>query len=199
MPAPIKIPPQAIMNALLKWRGNVVAAAGEVGMAPNSMYERIDRMGLDLAALRNSAPSKPVTPITGMKPVTGIATGIAGLPGIKPSTQKSSAQAGPIFPGASKARKLGDVMATAVADEDTTVPIKTAPKRHQPLRLRPDLREALQRAAWQLQAHFQVATDENLILEQLVEETLAPFVQSKLEPASPTAKRKRAEKNGGAE
>jgi hypothetical protein len=193
MPAPIRIPPQAIVNALLKWRGNVVAAAGEVGMAPNSMYERIDRMGLDLAALRNSGAG-PVTPITGNKGQGG--DPVSGFAGGRASAQKKPAQAGPIFPAAGRERRLGGVMASATTDEAAEVPIKTAPKRHQPLRLRPDLREALQRAAWQLQAHFQVATDENLILEQLVEESLAPFVQSKLEPASP-ARRKKADKNGG--
>lgn len=176
MAAPQKVLPQAIVNALLKWRGNVVAAAGEVGMAPNSMYERIDSMGLDLRAIRaQGAALKPVIPITGIKGVSGMPTTAQS----RPAAQKNAAQAGAIFPPTAGGRRLvGMEQAAAAVDE---VPIKTAPRRHQPIRIKPDQRDLLQRAAWDLQARFQAATDENLILEQFIEEAFPGWLAGKVQ------------------
>lgn len=189
MPAPVKVLPQTIVNALLKWRGNVVAAAGEVGMAPNSMYERIDRMGLDLKAIRAQAGQQPVIPITGIKGVTGMPITAQ----TRPHTQKNALQAGPIFPDAPSGRRLGGMQqATAPAVTGSeAVPIKTAPRRHQPIRVKPDQRDLLQRAAWELQARFQAATDENLILEQFIEERFPEWLASKMETAEAGAKPER--------
>jgi hypothetical protein len=172
MPAPVKVTSQAIMNALLKWRGNVVAAAGEVGMAPNSMYERIDRMGLDLAAIRSANAAKPVTPFNAGNPVTGIKANERPSAG----TQKTAPQAGTVYPRRPGKGTMGTMQATAEDD----VPIKTAPRRHQPLRLKPEQRDLIQSAAWQLQARWQRATDENLILEQFIDEGFAVWLEEKL-------------------
>jgi hypothetical protein len=180
MPAPIKVSTQAIVNALLKWRGNVVAAAGEVGMAANSMYERIEREGIDLAGFRSLA--NPVTPNTGMKPVTGFR-------GAQHGAQKSARS---IFPPATDGRRLGPVSNAVTEPMDTDVPIKTAPRRPQPIRIKPDQRELLQRAAWELQARFRVATDENLILEQYIEEGFEAWLEAKLSGAAPKTGRKRS-------
>lgn len=172
MPAPVKVTSQAIMNALLKWRGNVVAAAGEVGMAPNSMYERIDRMGLDLAAIRSTSAVNPVTPINTVKHVTGNKGGTHD----KVRAQESARQAGTVYPSRPRGGSMGVMQATAEDD----VPIKTGPRRHVPLRLKPEQRDMLQSAAWKLQAHFQAPTDENLILEQYIEEGFAEWFAAKL-------------------
>lgn len=196
MPAPVRVLPQDIMNALLKWRGNVVAAAGEVGMAPNSMYERIDSMGLDLKAIRAQG-AKPVIPITGNKGPTGMQATTQA----KPGTQKNAAQAGPIFPSTAGGRRLGAMQqatAPAAGGEAMTMPIKTAPRRHQPIRVKPDQRDLLQRAAWELQARFQAATDENLILEQFIEERFGEWLASKMDSAEITGKGAGKKRGGGA-
>lgn len=86
--------------------------------------------------------------------------------------------------------------APTAGNEAAGVPIKTAPRRQQPIRVKPDQRDLLQRAAWDLQARFQAATDENLILEQFIEERFGEWLASKLDAstgdqaAKPERKRK---------
>lgn len=194
MSAPQRILTQAIVNALLEWRGDVSAAARALGLARNSLYERIKRLGLDLDGFRNVKPGNPVTPITqvigdaGMRRPTG-PEGVA---------QKTAPQARAIYPPGARGRRLDPVQqrTSTEANGGEPVRIKTAPRRPEPIRLRPDLRDRLQRGVWRLQAHFQEPTNENLILEQLVEETLDAWIRSKLEPPAAIPKRRADEGSG---
>jgi hypothetical protein len=185
MPAPVKVPTQTIVNALLKWRGNVVAAAGEVGMAPNSLYERARRLGLNLAGFRSGGGGNHVT---GNNTVTGF-TGMTGNAGRQAGTQKSAPQAAAIYPGAATARTLGPVQPTTQTIEPDAAPIRSAPKRHQPIRIKPEQRDLLQQAEWELQAKFRVSTDVNLILEQFIDEKFAPWLAEKLGATSAPERR----------
>jgi len=187
MPAHEKVSVQEIVNSLLRWRGNLQAAASELGLNRGALYERIQRVGIDLAGFR--AATKHVTPITGVSGMSGFDAGVVVARGASVGVARKSST--PSFPGASEKRRLGAMQEPMAVEE---VPIKTAPARRlAPLRLRPDLREGLQRAAWRLQARYQVQTDESLILEQLVEETLEAWLASKLGAAEAKPKRKKSE------
>jgi hypothetical protein len=200
MPAHPLVSTQDIVNALLKWRGDVSNTAVSLGMARNSLYERIKRLGLDLEAFRNQGESNPVTPIT---TVPGM-PGMRGVPGIKPGARHAQQNGGAIYPAATARRRLGAVQTGTQLEDDAAAtaaatPIRTAPRRHTPLRVSPPQREALRRAAWDLQARFQVPTDENLILEQFIDEAFGPWLQSKLEAVPGTAAKPRRRRSGGEE
>jgi len=47
-----RVPDRRIVEALHEWRGNVQAAAGAIGLTRKNLYERINMLGLDLAAVR---------------------------------------------------------------------------------------------------------------------------------------------------
>jgi hypothetical protein len=199
MAAPPKVSTQAIVNAMLLWRGDVSAVARCLGLSRNGLYQRIQRLGLDIAGFRNAGGGNAVIPINVDTSVSTVPT-MPTEPGRQVHAHSIPKTSRANFPGGGGGRKVRTVSqgSTATAAPED-VPIKTAPQRRlSPLRLRPDLRERLQRAAWQLQARYEVATDENLILEQLVEETLAAWVATKIE--RPTAVGKaRATKKGGTE
>jgi hypothetical protein len=192
MPASPTVSTQEIVNALLTWRGDISAAARALGMARNSLYERMKRLGLDPGKFRSQGGANPVTPIT-------MVSGMPGMPGFNGRAKDAQEKRRAIYPSGGDRGRLGGVQqGTATADPEV-VPIKTAPKRQEPIRLKPELRDRLQRAVWQLQARFQEPTNENLILEQLVEETLDRWLASKLEPtpaARPRGKKAAGEKGG---
>lgn len=190
MPAAPRISTQEIVNALLTWRGDIAATARALGMARNSLYERCRRLGLDIEGFRAQGVGNPVTPIT-------TSSGVRGMTGIPSSARDARKTAGAIYPSGERARKVTPVQqaSNAAAVESEAVPIKTAPKRRQPICVKPEQRDALQRAAWDLQARYQAETNENLILEQFIEEAFASWLNSKLgQPAA--IRRKRAEKGG---
>lgn len=180
MPAQERVSAQQIANALLEWRGNVQAAARSLGIAANSLYERIDRLGLNLEGFRNMAQGKPVTPITGREPVSVV-------PGLRSDTRDAQKNRAPIFQGSARTAKLTGVQATA-ADDEAAVPIKTSPRRQTPTRIKPAQRERLERAAWTLQARYQAPTDANLLLEQFIDENFEAWLASKL--AAPKSRAK---------
>lgn len=187
MPVAPRVPSQAVVNALITWRGNVEAAARDLGMARNSLYERIRRMGIDLEGIRNVNPSKPVTPITKAVGVTGIDRSDRSVQPRLGAQKNASA----IFPSDSNRRRLAGMEQAAAAADDKAVPIKTAPRRHQPIRIKPDQRDQLQRAAWDLQSRFQAPTDESLILEQFIEEAFPGWLAGKVQKNGKAEKVKR--------
>jgi hypothetical protein len=193
VPAPPRVSTQAIVNALLAWKGEIAQTARVLGMSRNGLYRRLERLGIDARQFRNSDPGGAVSPITTVPMVPTMPTNVR--------VNHAPPNSGANFPTAARGRRLGSVQqGTAVTVvEPEVVPIKTAPKRQEPIRLKPELRDRLQRAVWQLQARFEEPTNENLILEQLVEETLEEWLRSKLEPAAPGRRKKAAGKNGGGE
>ncbi len=204
MAAPPKVSTQAISNALLAWRGDVSAAARQLGLSRNGLYQRIQRLGLDLDGFRNAGGGAPVVPIK-------VDTTVSRLPPMPtmPTLPASSGRVQTIqksgranFSRNADARRVGGVSQGATAAEVEGLPIKTAPARRlPPVKVRPDLRERLQRAAWQLQARFEVATDESLVLEQFIEERLDGWVAEKLEQgrAAANGSKRGAGRKGGAE
>ncbi len=56
MSAPLRVTNQEIRDALEASRGNVEAAARAVGIAPNNLRARLERLCIDVAAVRAAAP-----------------------------------------------------------------------------------------------------------------------------------------------
>lgn len=180
MAAPQRVSHQQIVNAMLEWRGNVTAAAASLGIAANSLNDRLRRLGLRAEQFRHLDPGKPVTPITGL-------TGFTGLPATERVARKRD---GAIFPGRGRAPNVSD-MQTETAERE--LPIRAAPKRHTPLRMKDVQRAALEQAVFQLQALYQVATDSNLVLEQFIDECFPGWLREKLAAAE------KPKRKGGAE
>lgn len=175
MAAPVRVSAADIVSAMRDWHGDVANAARAVGLSRNGLYQRLARLGLDPDTFRqqdNLVPTVSTMPTMSTK---------AGRAQQSPRAHKSD---GAIFRSVDGGRTLGSMNAPAVAGVEE-VPIKTAPRRHLPLRFKPDVRDRLQRAVWRLQSKFQVPTDESLILEQLIEEELEGWVLRKLGEAEP--------------
>lgn len=186
MGAPARVSTQEIVNALLEWQGDVANAARAVGLSRNGLYQRIERLGLDLDRFRNASRSNPAIPITRVSMVPTMPSNVSGAQR-RPSAQENASA---IFPREPARRRLAAMeQATSTAD-DKTVPIKTAPRRHQPIRIKPDQRDLLQRAAWDLQSRFQAPTDESLILEQFIEEAFPGWLAGKVQKNGKAEKKK---------
>jgi hypothetical protein len=57
-----------VEGAILKWRGKVVAAAGQLGIQPKNLRKRLKALGIDLAAVRAGRYAKGATPQTPSAP-----------------------------------------------------------------------------------------------------------------------------------
>lgn len=176
MAAQEKVSAQQIVNALLKWTGNVQAAADELGVSRNALYKRVEQLGIDLRGIR----------AMGSKVDTTFTT-VLGMPTMKGGANVVSKSSAAIFSARARGPKLPS-MRTEAAEAATEIPIRTAAKRLPPTRIKPAHRELFQRAAWALQARFQAPTDESLILEQFIDERFEEWLGSKLASAKAKAK-----------
>ena len=182
MPAKPDVPLGEIVNALIRWRGNVAAVASALGIRRKNLYERIERGHLELAGFRRIEPGK-VEAMTRMPPMPRPAGDMTRLHVAVPKPSPA-----PVTLGGRRPNLAG--MESRV--EPAEIPIRTAPRRESPIRVAPPQREQLQSAAWELQARYGVPTDVNLILEQFIDEEFASWLASKLQTdAAPATKRGR--------
>lgn len=175
----------------MRWRGNVTAAADELGIQPKNLRKRLETLGLDLSAVRHA----------------GGAMGASGPTPIDPSGPRASSRPLPTPLGPSRAtgRKtatglsrsdarapiLRDVSNTAMATEEQEAPIKSVTVKPKPLRLRPEHQDRLRNAKLDLGARYRVETDENAILDQFFEESFEPWLRTKLD--QPKARGKKSD------
>lgn len=187
-----------VRGAILRWRGNVTAAADELGIQPKNLRKRLETLGISLSALRSGE-------------------GVMGVGRVAPLTPSGSLGSdcppeGPLAPSSGTGRKSGaglsrsrsqaatfHAVASAMAERDVVeAPVRAAAGQKKPLRLLPGNQERLRDAKLDLGAKHRVETDESTILNQFFEEAFEPWLRSKLGPAKP-AKAKRGEKGGDAE
>ncbi len=177
---------QDIVNALLRHRGNVLAAAEDLAMSRKNLYQRIGGLGLDLPAIRRTDLRRvvPLTRYMGDMRPPGIGTGH--------ETTVAETASGPLLSG-SVGRNLRPMQAAA-KDEDAQGPIRAMAPRQRTIRLRPDFQDRLREAKLEFLIRFRIETDENLILDQFFEECFTPWLQAKLQPqAEPKRKPKAKE------
>ncbi len=161
MSAPKRISDPAVVEALQRWAGNVTAAAEELGLARNNLYQRIYALGLDLEPVRikhngteqvstGNASHRPARPVAGV--------------------QRSSTA---IFPRPAKTPNL--------APMETAVAIQTRRTKPGPIRLRPDQVEALREAKFDFQAKHRTEVGESDLLQRFFDEGFAEWLKRCLE------------------
>jgi hypothetical protein len=175
-----------VREAIMRWRGNVTAAADELGIQPKNLRKRLDTLGMDLAALRRGegaveastmAPLNPIGPPSVRRPLS-----TPSAPALAAGRKNAT---GPSRPDAS-APILRDVSTTtAAAAEEQEAPIKGVTVKPKPLRLRPEHQDRLRNAKLDLGARYRIETDENTILDQFFSEKFEPWLREKLEPSPP--------------
>lgn len=181
MSAPETVPRERIREVVTKWKGNIQAAADELGLNRNNLRERVQRMGLDLEALRHPTlegrryPSRVAPPIKGSASPRG--DPLSRVPPPLGGTARKSGTA--IFQsGDGKPRLIG--MQTAARDEQ---PIKTTRKPLAHTRLLPDQQEELREAKYDIQARFRTDLGESEILQQFFYEEFPGWKARKLAAA----------------
>lgn len=178
MAAPLKVSTQEVVNALLARRGNVQAAAEDLGLTRNGLYDRIERLGLDLAGFRSS----------GVRTVSPITT-VPSMRSIRAPQVHASKTARDQFPSAARP-PIVRAMDTAAEE----LPIRAVPQRPRPLRLKPDHQDRLRDAKLDLGARYRIETNENAILDQFFDEAFEVWLESKLTPQEPAAEKPRKAK-----
>lgn len=167
MSAHQKVSNEDVRKTIATWRGNVEAAAADLGLTPRNLRKRLERLGISLEAIR-SRHSMP-----GPYGTDPVPSGPMNRPG-----PNSPTSGGGLYEFPRAAPSLSAMNATAAkADE---VPIATVRARQQPTRLRPEQLDELRAAKFDLMGKFKVETDENALLQQFFAEAFAAWLHSKL-------------------
>lgn len=180
----------------MRWRGNVTAAADELGIQPKNLRKRLDTLGMNLAALRRGEGAGGVGAVAPLDPrgPSRVPQPLAAPPAPRGGTGRKSGTG--LSRSEASAPILRDVSTTAAATEEREAPIKGVTVKPKPLRLRPEHQDRLRNAKLDLGARYRVETDENTILDQFFEEAFEPWLRSKLDPAPAP---KHGKKTGGTE
>ncbi len=182
-----RVPDRRIREAITSWRGNIQAAAEEVGMRPKNFRKRLNSLRIDADSLR---PGKGVTTPTPLAPSDPHSPSRPPLPPYPPLTPISSSDPlGPLNPSApyiseSAGPTLGDVStaATAATLGAEPAPIRSVKGRNKQLRVRPDNQEMIREAKLDVWAKLRIESDENELLNQFIAEKFPSWIQSKTEP-----------------
>jgi len=178
MSAPETVPRERIKEVVTKWKGNLKAAAAELGLDRNYLRKRCKQLRIDLDALRHPPiEGQHPNPRFSLPPIV-LTTGERCPPPRLVSTMTGGAtkSVGAVYASARwKPRLIG--MQTAARDEQ---PIKTTRKPLAPTRLLPDQQEVLREAKFDLQARFRTDLDESAILQQFFDEEFPGWKARKL-------------------
>jgi len=187
MPAPPRISTQQIVNALLKWRGNVQAAADTLGMRRKSLYERAGREGLDLDAFRSGDSGKvsPITRATGMPRMTRI-EGTSSHNAVPYGRKNARAP----YSTEPVGRNLGHMRSAA---EEDAPPIRAQEARPRAPRVTPGLQSRLRQARLDLWTKYRIEYEESDILDQFGEEAFDAWIAAKLDPKAEQPKTRKRE------
>jgi hypothetical protein len=180
MGAPQRISERQIREAIRIWRGNVTAAAQSLCMQPKNLRKRLADLGVDLESLRTrKGVGRAEAPASNATHGAQVAAEVSSFK-VGPDMVSDSKSTAVLYPRKAERSNLSH-MQTVSASTRQEIPIRTAPPRQQPIRLKPAQREAIQRVVFRLQACYGVATDVNLVLEQLVDEELEEWAAKKLQ------------------
>jgi hypothetical protein len=205
MPAAPKVSAQQIVAALTKWRGELTAAAADLGIHRNALNRRIKRLGLDVAAFRNGAKvgkvGNTLTAGTAGKVAPAVKVGatmhtmhtITGAQGEGGREHFRPKNAGAHFTSR-EGRSSVAAVSTAVAQY-------SEPRPHVKLKVPPDHVDRLTQAKYDMQALLRRDLTEDKVLEMCLDEVLEDWIAQKLaalrqtvskpaEPAAAPARRK---------
>ena len=162
MSARRRLPDDAIIGALQRWRGNVTAAAEALGLAPINLRKRLTGLGVDLPLLRRLKD-------TGIHDIHTHPSVPIAITGTNAATRNHSA--GGIFPRPAPRPMFGAVGTEAM------MPRQKAPA---PIRLGPEQVEELRNAKFELQYHLRAEVSESVILQQFFADGFAAWLKARL-------------------
>jgi hypothetical protein len=157
-----RLPDDAIIGAIQKWRGNVTAAAEALGLAPINLRKRLVSLGVDLTLLRRLKD-----------------TGIHGTHRNVLVPMDTNTTYGPL-----RNKNVGNIFRPRVGGA-TFAPVSTEammgrPKTPAPIRLNPEQVERLRDAKFELQYHLRAEVNESAILQQFFEDGFAEWLKARL-------------------
>jgi len=162
---------EAILESIQRWRGNVTAAAEELGLAPINLRKRLFALRVDLPLLRRlqrtDIPGIHGRNRSGMAP-------IASVPSHGNAPRKETE--GSIFSVVAKRPRLGTV----------TTDVMMRPKAPAPIRLTPPQVEKLRDAKFSLQYRLKEDITESAILQQFFEDGFNDWLSMKLQDPEET-------------
>jgi len=176
MAATPKVSTQEITNALLRWQGNVQAAADHLGLSRNGLYKRIDLLGLNLSGFRRVPSTMPTNTVVSTMPIVSVASD-----GARKNTPAN-------FPGMGRRTTFARMDAQTT---DEALPVRTLPPKPKPLRIEPANQERLRIAVRRIAAAYGIDTDQNLVLNQILEEVTERWTDEKEALARPAEKKVR--------
>ena len=169
MGAPKRVPDAVVSATILRWRGNVKAAAAEVRMKPESLRTRVRALGIDLDALRNSKmatpewPGGPVRAGMTLRAVIGVGAGIvAGGPRSSRALYRGEGE-GPTFANVS----------STVSDFGRRM--------DKPIRVQPEHGDRIRSGRRRLSAEADTDLDDTQLLAEFIEEGFEDWLKGKLE------------------
>jgi hypothetical protein len=186
-----------VREAILRWRGKVVAAADELGIQPKNLRKRLERLGIDLAAVRAGV----LLGATSVDP-TG-PPGSSGPQGTRmappaPRSRTSRKNVSGPYSSAGQTPILGGVQQAAAVKDDTGegTPIPSASGKQRPIRFHPDDQDRLREARLDLIARHRAEFDETAIHHKFFQDEFPGWIARQLNPDAKTNGGKK--KGGGA-
>ncbi len=183
MSAPETVPRERIREVVTKWKGNLKAAAAELGLDRNYLRRRCKQLRIDLDALRYppTIEGQHPPPLFSLPPI--VLTPGERCPSprvVSTMVWGETKSVGAVYASVKwKPRLIG--MQTAARDEQ---PIKTTRKPLAPTRLLPDQVEELREAKYDIQARFRTDLGESEILQQFFDEEFKLWKARKLAAAA---------------
>jgi hypothetical protein len=166
-----RLPDDAIIGAIQRWRGNVTAAADDLGLAPINLRKRLAGLGVDLPLLRRLKD----TGIHGTYQNIPAPQTIPARP-VRPMDQNGRDSrkhvAGGIFPRPAARTTFAPVGTEAMM---------TRPKQPTPIRLTPEQIDKLRDAKFELQYHLRSEVNESAILQQFFEDGFEVWLKARLQ------------------
>jgi len=178
MPPQKRVADPKVVGAIQKWRGNVQAAAEDLGMAPVNLRKRLNALGVDLSFLRAADRYRTGGTQRDMSDRIG-SNKSADTP--RPEKRIS---AGISITGAGRSTLHAmTTTATALAEEQRAA-------RPKPARLTPPHEERLREAKFDLQHVLRAEISETRILEWFFGDAFEGWIAGKVNPAGAEKPRK---------
>jgi hypothetical protein len=166
MGAPRRFSDERILRAFVRWRGVLEDAAGEIGISPNNMRQRLKNLGLDLALAREAIRNGTFRPDQHVSRESErvVPFGVRAQRSARAIYQSTGP--GPTFAGVSSA-----------AHEFA----KRSEKPERPIKVLPEHADRIRSARRRLAAEMDVDLDDTGFLAELIEQTLDSFLARRLE------------------
>jgi hypothetical protein len=173
-----------VEEAILRWRGKVVAAAEELGIQPKNLRKRLERLGIDLDAVRAGTYVRGAALVAPHGPHGSHGPTIPPkAPMTPPAFSGRKSGSGPYSP-AGKAPIFGAVQQAAVKDgaDDAAIELPVSRAKQRPIRFHPQDQDRLREARLDIIAKHRVEIDETAIHHDFFQAKFAEYMAERLAP-----------------